>query len=251
MNEASEILHDALSLGAEMLICGAEVNRVEDTITRILLAYGMSEISVFTITSNIDVTARAASGELLSQTRRILKYKTDFTRLEALNALSREICESVPEGAYLRKALESCSLSASYSKPTIYFSYALIASSFTIFFGGNARDAVAAVFVSLLLRFSLTLCGKLDLNYIITNFLCSGAGGLAAALLVRGGIGQNVDKILIGNIMLLIPGVALTNAIRDMISGDTMSGMLRLLEAVLVAIAMAVGFNLVLFFIGF
>lgn len=50
--------------------------------------------------------------------------------------------------------------------------------------------------------------------------------------------------IIIGNIMLLIPGVVLTNSIRDMLSGDMISGLLRLSESVVLAVAIAIGFAL-------
>lgn len=250
MNETHELLNDVLTLGYEMLVAGAEVSRVEDTITRILRSYDMSQIQVLTITSSIIVSARSADGELLTQTRRILKYRTDFTRLEALNALSREICSTVPKEAQLKEALESCCQKLQYPEPVFYLAYALISATFTVFFGGGLWDAGAAALIGLLLRAALTLCGKLELNHIITTFLCSAVSALAAAILLHFGIGQAVDKISIGNIMLLIPGIALTNAIRDMINGDTISGMLRLIDAVLTAIAIAMGFYLILFFTG-
>ena len=71
-------------------------------------------------------------------------------------------------------------------------------------------------------------------------------GGLLAAAAVRLGLGQSAGKISIGNIMLLIPGIALTNSIRDMFSGDTISGTLRFCEAVLLSITVAFGFVLTL-----
>jgi uncharacterized membrane protein YjjP (DUF1212 family) len=55
-----------------------------------------------------------------------------------------------------------------------------------------------------------------------------------------------VDKIIIGNIMLVIPGIQFTNSLRDMINGDTISGLLNLSEALLKAIAVAMGFAVVL-----
>ena len=58
------------------------------------------------------------------------------------------------------------------------------------------------------------------------------------------GLGQSTEHIIIGNIMLLIPGVGLTNSLRDMISGDTMSGMLRFLEACIISLAIAAGYLL-------
>ena len=74
--------------------------------------------------------------------------------------------------------------------------------------------------------------------------IASFALSASAIALVRWGLGQDANKILIGNIMLLIPGIALTNSLRDLISGDIMTGILRFLDAVLVAAAIAAGYIL-------
>ena len=67
---------------------------------------------------------------------------------------------------------------------------------------------------------------------------CNGVSHLS----VFAGIGISADKIIIGNIMLLIPGLALTTSLRDLIGGDIMSGVLRFCEACLVAIGIAGGY---------
>ena len=77
--------------------------------------------------------------------------------------------------------------------------------------------------------------------------LCSAATALAVVLLVKAGIGDQPDKIMIGNIMLVIPGRQLTNSLRDMINGDTISGLLNMSEALMRAVFVAMGFALVVF----
>lgn len=69
-------------------------------------------------------------------------------------------------------------------------------------------------------------------------------------MLTKIGLYSNVDKVMIGSIMLLIPGIALTNALRDLFAGDTISGILRLLEALIQAGAIACGFALAVFLGG-
>ena len=86
---------------------------------------------------------------------------------------------------------------------------------------------------------------RTEANAFLSALLCSCLGGLLAALSVRIGLGRNVDMISIGNIMLLIPGIALTNSLRDMFSGNTISGLMRFIEAVLLALVIACGFALV------
>ena len=90
MRTPEEQLVDAsLEIGKALLLAGGEVTRVEDTITRILHAYGMREIGVFTITSLIEVTACTPDGDEIVKARRIAgSYATDLDRVERLNALS-------------------------------------------------------------------------------------------------------------------------------------------------------------------
>lgn len=94
MHQPSEheiLLTRALDLGEQMLRRGAEVGRVEDTLTRILRSQGAVRVDVFTITSSMVVTAQWADGPV-TQTRRISGIHYDMTALTRLNALSREIC---------------------------------------------------------------------------------------------------------------------------------------------------------------
>ena len=59
------------------------------------------------------------------------------------------------------------------------------------------------------------------------------------------GIITSVDNVIIGNIMTLIPGLGLTNALRDLFTGDSIAGLLRTIEAVLIALAIAAGYFVV------
>ena len=75
--------------------------------------------------------------------------------------------------------------------------------------------------------------------------VCSAVTAMAVSLLVGLGIGAHLDKIMIGNIMLVIPGIQLTNSLRDMINGDTISGLLNMSEALLKAVSVAMGFAVI------
>ena len=63
---------------------------------------------------------------------------------------------------------------------------------------------------------------------------------------IRLGLGSNMDKIIIGAIMTLVPGVAITNIMRDIISGDIITGTTKLAEVLLVATSIAIGIALML-----
>lgn len=74
--------------------------------------------------------------------------------------------------------------------------------------------------------------------------------GLLCILSVFAGIGQHIDMVMIGSIMLLIPGISLMNALRDMMCGDIITGILRLAEALMMAVAIAAGFGIAIMILG-
>lgn len=240
--EAEEYLYVALRIGEQMLTCGAEVSRVEDTIRRICMSYGAEQVDVFTITASIVVTMYSSLFGAVTQTKRITHSKYDLHRLDYLNDLSRNICEQHLSVEVIQQRLEQSEVGRTYPLAVQFLTFALIASSFTAFFGGTAMDALISGVIGLLLKCFDILCKKLALNVFLTALLSSLLGGVLAIISVHFGLGDSVDKINIGDIMLLIPGVALTNSMRDMLSGDTISGALRFLEAVLLAMTIAFGF---------
>ncbi len=245
-----ELLSCILDIGEQMLVSGAEINRVEDSISRICTAYEAKRVDVFTITSSIVVSLQINSGETLTQTRRIYKYFTNMDKLDRLNSLSRYICAHTPEAAYIKDEMEKIGGRHPYSPLVQYLGYALTAGAFTVFFGGDLSDAAVSAVIGMLLKLTLTFVQRVDKNVVIVNILCSFVVGLLGVLLVRLGIGHSLEKIIIGNVMLLIPGLVLTNSIRDIISEDIIAGLLRLCEAILTALSIAVGFGLVSVFVG-
>ena len=234
----------ALDIGERMLRCGAEIGRVEDTQRRICAAFGAVRVDVFTITSGIVVTVMVPGAGAVTQTRRVRSTRSDFCRLDRLNALSRRICDSRISDADIRAALEDIDAAPVYPLAAQLGFYALISAAFSLFFGGSWQDAAAAAVIGVLLRLLQGDFRRLYANPFLESVLCSFAGGLAAAAAVRLGLARHADLIAIGNIMLLIPGIALTNAIRDMFAGDLISGLLRFAEALLLAVTVALGFVL-------
>lgn len=240
--EAHRLLYYALQIGEQMLLCGAEINRVEDSIGRICRAYGVERVDALTITESIVVTIHGEPYGSVTQTRRIQSSRNHFGKLHALNQLSRTICEMKPEFSYIEEKLSEIEAMSDYSLGVQVFTYALISGAFCMFFGGDWVDVCASALIGVLLKYVEMFFKHLKIYNFFVVLLCSAIGGLLAFLLVKAGLGHHADKISIGNIMLLIPGVALTNAIRDMFQGDTISGLLRFSEALLVAICVAFGF---------
>jgi len=243
--ELTQFVSGALDLGEELLISGGEVSRVEDTIRRLCMAYGAESVDVFTITSSVIVTADFGERGCITQTRRISGLKFNLSAFEALNSLSRRACSERMEPVRLREELNHIGSLPKYSYGQNCGIWALIASSFSLFFGGNFFDSVLSGFIAVILFVVQNFLGKLRVNSYFSTVLCSLLGGFLSNLayvIYLGKVEIHPSMINIGIIMLLIPGIALTNAIRDMFSGDTISGLLRFIEALVLSVAIAWGF---------
>ena len=244
-----EILDLALDVGVALLSCGAEVHRVEDTVSRICAAYGAQEIEVFAITSVVIAQIRMPDGNYSSQTRRITRTYHHLARLEKLNALSREICRKPLDKETVNQKLEDIHRHRPVPEWLCFIGGMLATSAFTLFFGGTWRDGLVAAIIG----FFLTLIerhGKPVINAMAATFINSLLAGLLAILSVRIGLGQHEDLIIIGTIMLEIPGISFGNALRDMLFGDTLAGVLRFIQAILQSLVMAAGYLCAMLFLG-
>lgn len=247
-----ECLTCAMDVGEQMMLCGAEVHRVEDSINRICLALGATRVDCFIIPSSMVTTVYAADGTTYTQTRRIEGGAIDFHRLDRLNSISRRICSKRrPTDEEILSELASIKAERNgYPFWLQCLAYAVIAGSFALFFGGSVPQMLVAFLVGGLTRPVVALADRLVENMIFSKFLATAFITVMSILSVWVGAVHQVDEIIIGNIMLLIPGLGFTNALRDLFIGDRMSGILRCMEVALAAVAIAVGYLLVIFMMG-
>lgn len=236
-----EILDIALDVGVAMLECGGEVHRVEDTMSRICRAYGAREIEVFAITSLIVAQIRMPDEAYSSQTRRIQHSHNHLARLEELNALSREICREPLSYQAVNERLETIHRYRPVPEWLCYVGGMLATGCFAVFFGGTWLDGLAAAAIGLLMTF-VERRGKPLINAMAGTFINALIAGILAMLCVAVGFGHNADMVIIGTIMLEIPGMAFGNALRDMLCGDTLAGTMRFIQAILQALIMAAGY---------
>ncbi len=248
--EQNRLLHGMLEMGDLLLNCGAEVSRVEDTLERMTRAYGAEHVEVFVITSIISMTLAFPDGEPITETRRIHSGGgTDFFRLEKLNALSRECCIEPLPLPEMRQRLDK--IAAGHKPfPAVFWGSVLTGGCFAVFFGGSVWDGlVAAAFGALICLMQVWL-GRTKLNTVAFNLLVTRITGLGVGFTTAVIPGLHMDTIIMGDIMLLIPGLAITNAVRNMLVGDTISGVVRLLESLIWAAALAGGFMVALVIVG-
>ncbi|MGN1147666.1 MAG: threonine/serine exporter family protein [Lachnospiraceae bacterium] len=250
IENSGQLLSAILDVAEIMLESGAEVNRVEDTIERMAHAYGYSRVDAYSIIYSIVVTVHDPDGNIETQTRRIHSSVTDMRKVELCNALSRTVCREPLSLAELRGKIEDIRQAKGYPEWLLFLFYGISSAAFSGFFGGSIGDMGAAFLGGLAIRTILLLGNRLKVQNIILTMLCSVAAGMVTVFMVRIGLGTSADKIMIGNIMLLIPGIPFTTALRDMIRGDLISGGLVLCSAVIQAIAIAVGVALVMWQTG-
>ena len=242
-NEELDVLVDVLlDIGEAMIVSGAEIMRVEDTVCRIGYAYGAQKMNVFAITSDLVVTAKLNDQRSSTQSRRIREAGTiNLTRLERMNSLSRQVCVSPVPVASLRRLAQDIIR----QKNSLWFwltGSALASGALTIFFGGRLVDGIVAAAFGVLVFWLQRYVAPICMNAVIFQLLASFLTGVGIGAVDRIFPFLQGDYILVGTIMLLIPGVAFTNSFRDLLLGDTISGALRLIEALVLAVILAFGF---------
>lgn len=240
-----------LDIGEEMLVAGAEVSRVTDTIKRILSAYGCEydRINAFVITANIQITFEAPDGEIVTQIRQVVRNSTNYDRLDYLNDLSRYLCANTPDISEIQRRYEAVMAREPNSLPVRIIGIILTCGFFTIFFGGKIADGLAAAAIGLIAMWLDKQIRKIDHNVMAKLFIVSIVSSLFSIFVFLMNTSIQADKVMIGVIMLLIPGIAITNSIRDLLIGDMLTGLLRLANSVLLALTIAIGFALPMLFV--
>ena len=248
-NTTEYMLCLALDIGEGMLKSGAEINRVEDTIERICKAYGAVHVEIFAIPSVIIGAVRMPSGEYSSQVRRVKKIANNLSLVERYNEISRRICQSKPSFAEVDEMIRRAKEKRSYPKSVHFLSYAIASGSFALFFGGSWRDGIVAALIGLV--FALIDLIQLErINQFAKMAMQSLIGGLLSCLAVRIGLGDDVATIMLGTIMILIPGVVFSTALRDLLCGDFLAGTLKIVQALISTLMIAFGYLLAMLLVG-
>lgn len=244
------ILSALLDMGQALMQNGSEVNRVEDTLCRMAHAFGCTNVNVFAISNNIILTVSMPDGETETMTRRILGgNSTNYRALEELNELSRAFCaEPTGPSELVNKIAEI--KSAGVNRLKSYIGSALVGGSGALFFGGGVIDAAAATVIGFCMCLIQRHTMKILKNNIVFNFLISFIIGVLTALISFLIPALSIGHVFTGDLMILIPGLAITVSILDVLLGDTVSGLMRAMESVLSAAVLAVGYALAMQLLG-
>ena len=237
-----DILLDlATDLGYRLAMSGAETFRVEDSICHIMRAYGI-EGEAFAIPNCLTVSVKTADGKPLTRMRRIGYHGNDLDCVERYSNLSRRICAELPSPETALEWLREIEKTPrSYGTIVTLLGNFLGAGGFAILFGSTFWDSLLSGLCGLIVGTVGIFTDKLKANLFSRTIIASFLMALAAYFAAGWQIADNADTIIIGALMILVPGLLFTNAIRDIIHGDTNSGINRIVQVLLIAAAIALG----------
>ena len=245
--EQNEMAIDCFLLaGRIMMESGAETYRVEDTMLRMARSQDMFDAqSYVTPTGIIFSLGKTQPTRITSISTRI----TDLHRIVLVNDVSRKLTSKMItlEQAYdeLKKIEKT-----NYFLPILVqvLAASLASGCFLLMFNGMLSDTLAAFVAGGLGLYIVTVVHNVTRVKFFSEFLAAVAVGAVASLAVHFGLGMEIDKIIIGSVMPLVPGLLITNAVRDLMAGHFTAGMAKGAEAFLTAFAIGAGIALVLAF---
>lgn len=233
----------ALDIGEGLQKSGAEIHRVEDAIEHICKAYGAAHVEVFSIQSLIVTSVRMPDGSYSSQSRRITNISNHLRCLEYYNRLSRDICRETPDFDEVDKRILEVKKKRNCRFILSIIGHACAAGGFAVFFGGTLRDGLAGAIIGII----MALLDRLDAKFftpVTKTLLIAFTAGILSYLSVVARIGEHTGMIAIGTIMILIPGLSMGNSMRDLLTGDTLAGILRAVQSCIIAVIIAIGYSI-------
>lgn len=235
------LVDTALLAGEMLLVSGAETNRVEDTIYRILKLSGFERCEVLVVTAGIVVTMSDWRKENITAMRRVGDKQTNLGKIAEVNDISRKLCSgeiTLKQAFYQLKHMPS----QNYKDILTYICAIITAAGFTILLGGNMQESLLAGLNGVYVVMAKIFNKKYKVNVFVTNMFVSFLMAFTArAFLLIPGIQIELERVVAGSVMILLPGVAITNAIRDTLHADYMAGGAKIIEAFVAAASVGVG----------
>lgn len=247
-NYYNVVLEVATDVGGGLLSSGCPVARVEMAVDYMCKAFGADEVNVSVMPNMIIADVKLADGSCYSHLKRVYATSNNFAKMEAYNQLSRDITTRKLTLEEALQRLEEISAKFKSSKLITALSGGIGAGAFTVFYGGSLIDAVPAALIGGLMAFLSCVLSNLAFNSYARTFILSLIGGVLSTVLcwlIRlTGLQCNLSTVMMGTIMIVIPGLLLCNAVRDLFSGDIYSGSFEVLNAVITTLAIVAGYGL-------
>lgn len=242
MSEKMEqLLELGLFTGTLLLGSGAEIYRVENTIFHMLSACGAECVDCIATPTGIFLSTHAY-GYIGTRVRRIEQRSTNLGRVAAINTLSRSLVGNKNDPRAVLEQLQNIEQTTDSNLVRLGpLAAAFGGTAFAALFGATGWELPATALIAWLIFQSAALLQHVDIPELLANFI---AGFLAAscALALTLILPQMpYDRVILGAIMSLVPGVLLTSGVRDVLAGDLLSGIVRTNEALFIAASIAAG----------
>lgn len=224
---------------------GGETYRVEETVLRMAAGFGLQDVSVAAFTTSIFVEV---GGRM--RICRIKRRGTNLTRIERTNDISRRVAQGQMTLEEAETALRDVQRYPGARQRVLIPASGLAAGSFSLLFGGGLDTFAVAFIIGMFVQVVQPLFYRMEMGALFGNFfggMITSIGAVAASMFIPGF--SNVHAAIVGGIMPLLTGLLMTTAMRDTMYGDLISGIARALEALLLAIAVALGVYVGLTFI--
>ena len=237
-----QLLDGCSEIGVQLVRFGGEIQRAEDTVRRLLAAYGL-EGEVFAVPNCVWASLRTSDGSTYARMRRVPPISTNIEGIEHLNDLSRRLCAHPPaDPARLRELCrETVAGLRSYPAALVLGGYFLGAFFFALFFFGGWAEAAAAGLAGLASGAVLLVLSRARANAFIATLASSFALASAAYGILALGVPINIEVTIAGGLMVLVPGLVFTSFMSDLLTGDMLAGLATFARAVLSAAAIALG----------
>lgn len=236
---------EVLLLGADaariVLESGAETYRAEETAQAVCSSLGGVEAECFATPTGVMLSFFGLDGRVRSIVRRVSARSMNLERIARVNELSRRLYAGGLDFQGAAAELGRIEQLKGYPRPVSVLAAAAGTGFFTLLFGGKWNDALMAAALGAVLSRLTRALARRRISDFFTNIVGGAATALACLLAGLAGLVSNPDTAIIGTIMLLVPGVAITNAIRDTIAGDLVAGVARGADAFISAAAISIG----------
>jgi uncharacterized membrane protein YjjP (DUF1212 family) len=241
--ECDDLQDIAVEAGALVLENGGETYRAEDTVVRVAESLGARDVHSFVTPTVVIFSWTNGTGRHFMNMKRIYRRGTNLRKIALVNRLSRELEWNgrTEDPEHLRSVLRQIEHTRDYPDWFIVLAAALSSFFFTRMFGGSFRDGLCSFCFGIVLRIMVIVLERIPLNGFIISLLAGSLVSILAELSLLVSAGIHTDIVMIGTLMQVVPGLALVNAIRDLMAGDLMAGSARLIEAIMIAGGLSVG----------
>lgn len=236
-----QVMETAMEAGHILLENGAEIFRVKETMERICHYFGVEERDFFILSNGIFTTGGYVKENAYARVQHIPVKGTQLDKVVAVNELSREIEKGCYSLAEVQEQLKRIRKIPGYSIPKQVLASGIGSAAFCYLFGGDLLDSAAAFVAGFLLYIFILKVSAPHMSKIVGNVFGGALVTLVCILCYHLGFGHNMNYMIVGAIIPLIPGVPFVNGIRDIADGDYISGAVRLLDAILVFLCIAIG----------